>query len=137
MKKAVCVMLVLCLLAALMPAAAASDGQRPQLAYLKVQQGEEMDFMTELSTVAKDTQTGKILPLSECEHGYLYAFGSQAFEPVQVPAVSFLEGQEVSEDYYIGFLSRRGIFSGNEAGAFLPDEALDHGAGGRGAGPHF
>lgn len=124
MKKAVCVMLVLCLLAALMPAAAASDGQRPQLAYLKVQQGEEMDFMTELSTVAKDTQTGKILPLSECEHGYLYAFGSQAFEPVQVPAVSFLEGQEVSEDYYIGFLSRRGIFSGNEAGAFLPDEAL-------------
>ena len=124
MKKALCVMLAVCLAAAFLPAAAAPDGQKIQVSYLEMEQGKEMDFMTERSIVAKNAQTGKILPLSECDNGYLYAFGSQDVQPVQATAVSFSEGQTVSEDYYISFLSRRGIFTGNEAGAFLPDEPL-------------
>lgn len=108
---AVCVML---------PAAAyAAQPDFGQMRYIAVSDyGEAYD-----SYVAADTASGAVLPLS-CSHGgYLYCFAGdgQNIEPKKAQPIEFGDTAGEYSNYYVNYLSSRGVVNGNPDGTFGGD----------------
>lgn len=87
-----------------------------------------LDFSDSLYTVARETDTQRIVPLSETSGAYLYAYhpGDGALEAYRAAPVQFADAGGWGFGLGVDGLSARGVIQGTPDGRFMADAALSH-----------
>lgn len=119
MKKLCCILLVLCML----PVPVLTSAIEPIYSVQYVKLDKAIDWPETYNCIAKDTDTGNIIPLSYCDGNYVYAYiaDGTGIEPYMSHPEVF---QDVSDWLYLEDLTIRGIIQGNENYEFQPDKPL-------------
>lgn len=108
---------------------AAAEEPAWEITYQQVE--DPADYGVEQNTVARNTKTGEILPISQCDFSwegtyvYAYAPAGTEWEPVTVEPAAFSDLEEGSGyPYGISQMAARGVLQGTPEGQFLPDKTL-------------